>query len=193
LLVTLAIVLWITACQQSNPSTPAATPTGTLAPPTSSEFSSLSDLQKAAEFPIWLPTTLPDHLPFYKAWITTHADGVQNVRVLYSEPGNPLDANLKSLDVQMTRTADVISSDSITQSSKMTALDIREVQVRGQTGFTYWSRSGAAGNIANLIWREGEFNFSISLFGNWPQPDENNPHNLDDTLLKVAQSLQTLK
>lgn len=193
LLVLLAMATWIASCQQSNPSTSVAAPTGSLTPTTSSEFSSLSDLQKVTKFPIWLPTYFPDNLPFYKAWINNYANGDQNVRVLYSEPGNSPDANLKSLDIQMTLTNEIISSDSIAQQFKITALDIREVQVRGQTGFTYWARSGAAGNSAYLVWREGNINFSISLFGAWPQPDESNPHGLDDMLIKIAKSLQTVQ
>jgi hypothetical protein len=173
--------------------TPVATLPSSLTLLTSSEFASLSDLQKVTKFPIWLPTYLPNNLPFYKAWITNYANGDQNVRVLYSDPGNSLDANLKSLDIQMTMTDEAISRDSIAQQFKITALGLRDVQVRGQTGFTYWVQSGAAGNLAVLTWREGKINFSISLFGAWPQPDESNPHGLDDMLIKIAQSLQTVQ
>ena len=176
------------------PPTPTVTAPPTATPPSSPtqylEFSNLSDLQKLTKFPIWLPTYIPDNLSFYKAWITNYANGNQNVRLLYSEPGNPLDANLKLLDIQMTMTDEIVSNDSITHQFKITALDVREIQVRGQAGFTYWTRSGAAGNSAYLVWREGTFNFSISLFGAWPQPDESNPHGLDDMLLTIAKSLQ---
>jgi hypothetical protein len=177
--------------------TPTATTTPTTMPPSSPtqylEFSNLSDLQKLTKFPIWLPTYIPDNLPFYKAWIANYANGNQNVRLLYSEPGNSLDANLKSLDIQMTMTDEIVSSASISHQFKVTALDVREVQVRGQTGFTCWTRSGAAGNSAYLVWREGTFNFSISLFGAWPQPDESNPHGLDSMLFTIAKSLQTTR
>lgn len=180
--------------------TPSASVAGapvTVVPPSSPaqylEFSNLSDLQKLTKFPIWLPTYIPDNLPFYKAWIADYANGNQNVRLLYSEPGNSLDANLKSLDIQMIMTDEIVSSDSITHQFKVTALDVREMQVRGQTGFTYWTRSGAAGNSAYLVWREGTFNFSISLFGAWPQPGESIPHGLDNMLLTIAKSLQTMR
>jgi len=67
-----------------------------------------------------------------------------------------------------------------------------EIQV-GFTGASPMQQSGAAGNSAYLVWREGTFNFSIALFGAWPQPDESNPHGLDNTLLIVAKSMQTVK
>jgi hypothetical protein len=180
-----------------TPSASIAGESDTVMPPSTptqySEFSNLDDLQKATKFPILLPTYIPDNLPFYKAWIYDYTDNIQNVRLLYSEPGNSLDANLKSLNIQMIMTDEIVSIDSITHQFKVTALDVREVQVRGQTGFTYWTRSGAAGNSAYLVWHEGTFNFSISLFGNWPQPDESNPHGLDNMLLMIAKSLQTVQ
>jgi len=101
------------------------------------EFSDLSAVQKAARFPIWLPGSIPENLPFYKAWISDYTDGSENVRVVYLEPGDPLDANLKSLDIQMTETNQLLTLDSITHQFRETALDVREVQVRGQTGYTY--------------------------------------------------------
>jgi WD40 repeat protein len=154
------------------------------------EFTDLSAAQKSVGFPLWLPAFIPDGLPFYKAWISDYADGSQIASVHYSEPGDPLDANLKRLDIQMTRTDQPLTLDSITHRVKTTAWDVREVRVRGQTGFTYWSPGVAMGNSAHLEWRQGSFNFSISLYGNWPQPDENHPHALDDLLLKIATSLQ---
>jgi hypothetical protein len=157
------------------------------------EFSNLSDLQKVTKFPIWLPTYIPDNLPFYKGWISDYANGNENIRLLYSEHGYSLDANLKSLEVQMKMTDEIISRDSISHQFKVIALDMQEVQVRGQTGFTYWTRSVAAGNASYLIWREGTFNFSVSLFGAWSQPDESNPHGLDNILLMIAKSLQTVQ
>ena len=33
------------------------------------EFSNPDELEKAASFPLWLPTPPPAELPFYKAWI----------------------------------------------------------------------------------------------------------------------------
>ncbi|MGD0574970.1 MAG: hypothetical protein ABSB61_06330 [Anaerolineales bacterium] len=89
-----------------------------------SEFSNLSGLQKAAKFQVWLSTYVPGNLPFYKAWIADYADGSENARVLYSAPGDPLDANLKSVDIQMTETNQPVTFDSITHQFKLIALDI---------------------------------------------------------------------
>jgi len=165
--------------------TPAPLPTQYL------EFSDLSAAQKAAWFPVGLPGSVPEDLPFYKAWISDYADGSENIRVVYRAPGDPLDANLKSIDIQMTRIDQPISLDSITHQFKETPQDVREVPVRGQTGFSYWIPCGAAGNSAVLTWREGTVNFRISLSGDWPPPDTSQPHALDGLLLKIADSLQT--
>jgi hypothetical protein len=157
------------------------------------QFDSLADLEKAARFPIWLPTALPVDLTFSKAWIANYAGGDQNVRLLYTAPGSLPDANLKSFDLQMTFTDEVITKDTLLHQSKAAALDVRQVPVRGQTGYTYWVPSGAAGNVACLAWREGRLNILISLFGDWPQPDGKNPHGLDPQLLRIAESLQVEK
>ena len=164
--------------------TPAPLPTQYL------EFSDLSAAQKAW-FPVGLPGSILDNLPFYKAWVSNYADGSENFRMLYMQPGDPLDANLKSVDIQMTRFNQPLSLDSITHQFKETPRDVREVQVRAQTGYSYWGSSGAGGNFAVLTWREGDVNFRIALSGNWPQPDASHPHALDDLLLKIADSLQT--
>lgn len=210
LLALLTTMTLISACQPSDSSMPVTTPADSLAlpapttstldtgtyplPPTKYlEFSNLSDLQKVSKFPIWLPGYIPDDLPFVKGWISDYANGSGNVRLLFSQAGNIMDANLKSLDIQMAKTDEIVSGDSIAQQFKMTALDIRTVQVRGQTGFTYWTQSVTVGNSAHLDWREEGINFSISVFGAWPQPDESNPHGLDDVLIKIARSLQTVQ
>ena len=215
ILIPIMVISLLVACQSSKsqpvftPSTeatltplsiPSATSSmlalaGTATPPALPvqylEFSDLSAAQKAAKFPLWLPGSIPDDLPFYKAWISDYADGSENVRLFYQEPGAPLDANLKSLDIQMTETNQLLTLDSITHQFKETALDVREVQVRGQTGYTYWIQSGAAGNSAILTWREGTVDIRISLSGDWPEPDASHPHTLDDLLLKIAGTLQT--
>jgi len=169
--------------------------TGTATPPLLPaqylEFSDLSAAQKAARFPLLLPGSVPNDLPFYKVWISDYADGSENVRLFYQESGDPLDANLKSLDIQMAETNQPLTLDSITHQFKETPLDVREVQVRGQTGYSYWIPSGAAGNSAVLTWREGTVDIRISLSGDWPEPDASHPHALDDLLLKIAGSLQT--
>lgn len=165
--------------------TPAPLPTQYL------EFSDLSAAQKATWFPVGLPGSIPEDLPFYKAWISDYADGSENIRVVYMEPGNPLDANLKSIDIQMTRTNQPISLDSLTHQFREMPQGVREVAVREQTGYSYWIPSVAAANSAVLTWREGTVNFRISLSGDWPQPEANHPHALDDLLLKLAKALQT--
>ncbi len=165
--------------------TPAPLPTQYL------EFSDLSTAQKATWFPAGLPSSLPENLPFYKAWISDYADGSENIRVLYKQPGDPLDANLKSIDIQMTRTNQPITLDSLRDQFKEMPQDVREVAVHEQAGYSYWIASGAAGNSAVLTWREGTINFQISLSGNWPQPDAYHPHALDEVLLLIAGSLQT--
>jgi hypothetical protein len=215
MIIPIIVISILVACQPSKPQTVFATATeatltplsipsvtsstvalaGTATPPPLpakyQEFSDLSAAQKAARFPLWLPGSIPDDLPFYKAWISDYADGSENIRVSYLEPGDPLDANLKSLDIQMTETNQPLTLDSIMHQFRETPLDVREVQVRGQTGYSYWMPSGAAGNSAVLTWREGTVDIRISLSGDWPEPDASHPHALDDLLLKIAESLQT--
>jgi hypothetical protein len=207
-LILLAVGMVLPACQSGASLAPVATPTivatppapvldtsATAAPPPLptqySEFSSLSEVQPAAKFPVWLPQFVPASLPFYKAWISDYVDGRETVRIVYREPGDPLDAKLKTVDVQLTKTDQDLSRDSVTHQFKVEALAVRDVSVRSQAGFTYWTRSGAAGNSASLVWREDGINVSVTLYGDWPQPDEHEPHRLDDTLLKIAESLQT--
>jgi hypothetical protein len=157
------------------------------------EFASLDDLLKTARFPIMVPTSIPDNLPFSKGWTTDYANGDQNIRLLYSEPGNALDANIKIIDIQMKMTAELVTRQSIASQYKITPLDVQDVEVRGQTGFTYWTQSGAAGNSASLTWREININYTISLFGNWPPPDNSNPRGLDNLLITIANLLQIVK
>lgn len=204
------ITVSLSSCHPSSSPVPISTPAISLTPtenlpiatdtvmiasmPTQYlEFSTIPDLLRSARFQIMVPTDIPENLSFYKAWSTDYTNGDQNIRILYSEPGNALDANLKSLDIQMTMTDELVTRDSIVHQYKLTPLDVQEVQVRGQTGFTYWTQSGAAGNSACLLWREGNVNFSISLFGNWPPPGESNPHGLDNVLIMIANSLQIVE
>jgi hypothetical protein len=214
-LMTIGLLLILTACAAQSvstavpsnivlhPTTSATIVPGTITPALSAtlapgqpteylEFSDLADAQAAASFPLWTPAFIPDDLGFYKAWVSNYADGSENIRILYAEPGEPRDANRKILDLQMIRTEEVISRETITRQLKVNALDIREVQVRGQTGFTYWTQSGAGGNSSILTWREGICNIRLSLYGDWPQPDEKDPHRLDDLLIAIAESLQII-
>jgi hypothetical protein len=80
--------------------------------------------------------------------------------------------------------------DSLTSIFKETVLDILSVTVRGQVGYTYWMPAVAAGNSAWLAWNEGDLTITITLYGNWPQPTEDDPHGLDETLLQIAESLK---
>ena len=169
---------------------PAQTATSIAHPSRSLEFAKMSDAQEAATFSLLTPAFVPDNLPFYKAWVSDYDDGSQNVRLLYTVPSDKLDANQKALDVQLTKTDAPVTLDSVTHQFRETASDVREVQVRGQVGYTYWSPAGAAGNSAVLTWREGNLNVKVTLFGAWPQPDEKSPHRLDSLLMKIAQSLQ---
>lgn len=214
-LMTVGMILILTACAVQSVST--AVPPNIVSPPTASativpitiipalsatpapgqpteylEFSDLTEAEAAATFPLWIPAFIPDDLGFYRAWVSNYADGSENIRILYAEPGEPRDASRKMLDLQMTRAEEVISRETITRQLKVNVLDVREVQVRGQTGFTYWTQSGAGGNSSILTWREGTCNMRLSLFGDWPQPDEMNPHRLDNLLIEVAESLQTV-
>ncbi len=171
--------------------TPLATPVEYL------EFMQLSEAQQAARFPLLVPTFVPEGMPLYRVWISDYGDGTQKVRILWSEPGGTLYERLhggkKMVDVQSTITETPVSLDSIVFEFNGNALDPRAVRVRGQVGCTFWSRSVSGGNWATLTWREGSLNISVSLFGPWPQPDEDNPHSLDETLLRVAESLQPLE
>jgi len=208
LLSILAIIMLISACRSATQLPSLATPavslsqsvtielpgtaTPSLSPVEYLDSSNLDDLQKVAKSPIWLPTYIPHSLQFYKAWIASYANGDENIRVLYSEPGDPLDAKRKMLDIQMTVTDEPVSMDTISRQYKIAALDVQEVTVRGQRGFTYWTQSVAAGNSAYLVWREESMNFLIALSGNWPQPSKDNPHALDGLLLKIAESLENV-
>lgn len=191
----------LTAAAISPSQAPVTLPTGTTvqsSPPTRAQptrylkFPDLVSLQKAALFPVWVPGFIPEHLPLSGAWVADYPDGSEMVSIMYAEPGDPLDANRKVLAYWMTETNETVSRYSVSHQFKINALDVREVNTRGQTGFTYWTRSVAAGNSAVLTWRESGFNLQISLLGAWPQPDEGNPHGLDSILLRVAASLQPL-
>jgi hypothetical protein len=212
---TISLLLTLTACAIQSVST--AVPSNIVSHPTSSatmvpititpalsatlapgqpteylEFSDLTEAEAAATFPLWIPAFIPDDLGFYRAWVSDYADGSENVRILYAEPGDTLrDPSRKMLDVQMTRTEEFISQEAFTRQLKINLRDVREVQVRRQIGFTYWAPSVAGGNFSVLTWREGQFNLRLSLFGDWPPPDEMNPHRLDGLLIKIAESLQT--
>jgi hypothetical protein len=177
--------------------TPLATRTPLPMPIRHLEFTQLNEAQGAARFPLLVPTFVPEGIPLHKTWVSDYADGTRKVRILWSEPGGTLYERLhggkKMVDVQLTMTEIPVSLDSIVSEFNGNVLDARELQVRGHVGYSFWSRSVSAGNWATLTWRDGPLNISVSLFGAWPQPDECNPHGLDGTLLKIAESLQNLE
>jgi len=178
------------------PPTPSASATPASSTPASlseraEEFSELSAAQRAAGFALWVPSSVPDSLPLEKVWVWTWANGDRRVRILYAAPGDALDANRKSLDVRLDRTAEAVSAATLQRDPKgVVPMDLQEVQVRGHSGYAYWLRSVAAGNSAELAWREGALNITVSLYGDWPAPSEKSLHGLDAMLLSVAESLQ---
>jgi len=108
------------------------------------EFTDLSAVRKFARFPIWLPEFVPKGLPFYHAYISDYADGSENVRVVYMELGNLPDADIKSLDILMISTDQPVTLDSITHQFRTILIHDRRVQVRAQTGYSYWTASSPA-------------------------------------------------
>lgn len=197
------------ALQPANPSPISSTPHNTQTPGTkalptsleatppvprvssSSKFTNLSDAQKLASFPIMAPTDIPDNLPLAEGWVFNFEDGSQTVRILFADPESPAASpDQKAVDVQLTKTNAPVTLDSVTHQFRETALDVREVEVRGSVGYTYWSPSAAMLNYAVLIWREGSLNFRVTLFGDWPQPTAVNPHGLDQLLLRIGESLK---
>src|SRR5271157_513915 len=177
----------LTATGEPGTATPVPQPGRTL------EFSSLESARNAAGFPLMAPGFIPANLPFSGGWLMDNADGSESVQLNYFEPGDPLDANIRSVFVSQTWTNQPITPAAAVQQRREVAWDVQKVQVRGQSGFSYWSPGNASGNSAHLIWREESINYEIDLYGNWPQPDESNPHRLDSLLLQIAASLQPLK
>ena len=53
-----------------------------------------------------------------KSWVSEYADGSQQVGLVYSAPGDPADATIKRLFVQMTRTDKPLTLESIFQRPK---------------------------------------------------------------------------
>jgi len=182
-----AKVVGPTSSLANSSNTEASTPL----PAVAKEYSSLASLQKKARFSLLLPQSLPQDLVFSRGWISDSVDGTETVHLVYSEPGDPLDANLKVVDIFQSLSPEPVTSDSLSQADKETALGVIQMQVRGRTGFAYWEQSVAAGNSAHLAWREGGVNFQIVLFGNWPAPTAATPHPLDSRLQQIAASLQS--
>ena len=160
-----------------------------LCKPWNSQIS--KSLRKTARFPIWMPGFVPKGLLFQRGYIEDYANGSQNVELFYSALGDQTDINLKTMVIVMSEPGQPISLDSIFHQFKVTILDVREIQVRGQEGFSYWTPCGACNNSAVLFWREDNVDFRITLNGNWPAPDDSHPHALDAVLLLIAEGLKT--
>ena len=206
-LVSIFLLLALVGCGvdgKGAPAQPAATPSSSMVligtasiatvpplPVQTLEFSNLKALQKSARFPIWLPGFVPKGLLFLHGYISDYADGSQDIELFYSEPGDLTDVNLKTMMIEMSEPTPPISLDSIFNQFKETAWDVREIQMRGQAGFSYWSPCGACSNSAVLFWHEDNVDIHITLFGNWPAPDESHPHSLDEVMLLVAEGLKT--
>ncbi len=172
-------------------------PTPPMEPPTLpvmryAEFTTLNEAIQAAPFPVLVAAYIPDETPFYKAWLAEYADGSQSVRLVYSPPANDPHANVKSFDIILTNTNKPLTLDSIALQFRETALDVQQVQVRNTTGYAYWTPAASMGNSAVLVWREGALIIRISANGPWPAPGAENPHGLDERLLKIAESLRAI-
>lgn len=154
------------------------------------EFFDLLSAQQIALFRILTPAFIPDSLPLYKIYVENLADGHQEIRLFYTAPSNDPHSGNKSLFIILSNTGDPVTQETVTHQFKTLALDVQETTVRGQTGYLYWTRSGSGGNSAWLTWRESELMVMMSLNGDWPEPDEQNPHGLDSLLLQIAGSLQ---
>jgi hypothetical protein len=156
------------------------------------DFTTLAEAQFAARFTLLAPSFVPEGLMLNKVSVNDYADGSQTVFIAYAEDftGEKPDANVKGMLIRLTIGSSLITMDSLTSIFKETVLDILSVTVRGQVGYTYWMPAVAAGNSAWLAWNEGDLTITITLYGNWPQPTEDDPHGLDETLLQIAESLK---
>jgi hypothetical protein len=153
------------------------------------EFTSLLEAGQMSLFPIVTPGFVPEDLPLSKISANYYADGHEELFLNYTIPIDQPDANHKLLIAALSNAAEPETRETITR-RKEVVLDLQEVTVGGQTGLIYWSPSVAAGNSAHLEWRLGELNIHLILYGNWPAPDEQQPHRLDGLLLQIAASFQ---
>jgi hypothetical protein len=167
-------------------------PTPTLPPPQTQDFTMLADAKAAARFTILAPAFVPEGLFLDKVTVMDYEDGSQTVQITYAEDytGEILDANRKFVFVWLTSGGSPVTLDSLKSTFKEVAWDILPVTVRGQAGFSYWMPANAAGNSAWLAWNEGDLTISIAMYGDWPQPTEADPHRLDGILFNIAKSLK---
>ncbi len=155
------------------------------------EFASLAEAGQMSSFPIVTPDYVPDDLPLPIIVSHVYADGHEEWYLYYSRPAKTAAVSDRLLVVVLSNAIEPVSRENLNPPERTAALDVQEVSFGGQTGFTYWSPSATMGNSAHLEWRAGELNMHLVLFGDWPAPDEGQPHLLDDLLLRIAASFQS--
>ncbi len=172
--------------------TPAANnpPASSPAIPQSQLYASLDEAQAAAAFTILTPASVPDDLPLSKIFVDDYADGHQVIRLYYAVASNDAHSLNRTVFLSESNENQELNAQTIGLQFKSMAMDVQEVDVQGQTGYTYWSPAGSAGNSATLAWQRDGLTIFMTLFGDWPQPDAQHPHSLDDTLLTLAGSLE---
>jgi hypothetical protein len=185
------------AVNMDNPApleTTTVSPTSYLAPEMHREFNDLLSAQQIALFRILAPEVIPENLPLSKISVDDFADNHQEIRLVYGALDSVPNANDRLLTVKLSNSSEPVTPESVTHMFKTVALDMRETSVRGQTGYLYWTRSVAGGNSASLAWLDegalDKLNITLCLSGDWPAPDEQNPHRLDTLLLQTAESLK---
>jgi hypothetical protein len=167
------------------------------APTMHRDFNDLLSAQQIALFTILTPTHIPDNLPLSRISEDFFADSHEEMRLFYALPSDTPDANHKLLLVMFSTSPAPLTPQTLVLQPKTIPMDVQETTVRGQNGYLYWTSSVAGGNSAWLAWREeggsDKITLYLSLSGDWPAPDEQNPHRLDGLLLQIAESLQAAK
>ncbi len=171
--------------------TSGATPASTeVRPYQIQRFATLAEAQQVARFTILEPTFIPDNLRLSDVWESDYADGTQQIGFAYT-PAIPPQRQQegKEIDINLAKTHRPLDMSVIVNNREP-----REVQVRGQKGYTWWLDSASA-PYTGLAWREDSMNISIQLEGHWEDlvPNTSGPHGLDPFLIKIAESLQPLK
>ncbi len=149
-----------------------------------------SEAQQAVGFTILAPSPVPNDLPLSQINVCNYPDGKQFAQLIYYVP-SPQDPHSGNPGINLIETSpeEAITPEGLANQFRIPALDLHEAQVRGTTGYLYWTSSVSGGNAALLEWNEGGVSYRLSLSGNWPQPSEQNPRLLDQTLLDIANSL----
>jgi len=122
-----------------------------------------------------------------------NADGHQELTSYYCEPADPtivlLDATRRCLMIKYSDESQELTAQALSNCAKSCLQDLQQVSIQGSTGYLGWAESGAGGNWTELHWRKDGVTISMTLSGDWPQPDRANPHRLDEMLLWTAESL----